>query len=222
MNDILTTCREALRDSQHPLHQATWLLFGKQLNVKTADRLLADRKAEVIPFCLAILNTEALYDEASLGSGSAPINAVALLGHWQITAAIPALFRILDEEDDDTIVYDHALSALGQMDAAVVDILLERIAHEKDNWQQVTYATILGEAGQGDSRAYDVIRAIFDRQRKPLDIELMASNLLTCDLKAGTAYLQSKLKTRRYSRELRATLEGIIEDAHRLQLVKFP
>lgn len=213
MMDTLTTCREALQDSQHKLHQATWLLFGNQLNLKTVDRLLGNQKTEVIPLCLAILDIEELYWEASLGSGNAPINAVTLLGHWQVIEAIPQLLRIVDEDDDDAIVNDRALMALGEMGMTVVDILLERIAREKDNWRKITYASILCQAGRGDPRVYEVIRDLFDKQTKPLDIEFMAENLLMCDLEQGRAYLQSRLQERRYRGEIRATLERIIEGA---------
>ena len=65
MNDPVAKWREALKDAQHPRHQAVWLLFSEGADPKSAARLLADHQAEVVPWLLEIVDTPSLYEEGS-------------------------------------------------------------------------------------------------------------------------------------------------------------
>lgn len=100
--------KQAVKDSKHSLHQATWLLFRESFNPKFADRQLAAKKDEVIEYMFLILDTDDLYLESAFGSGNAPINVCKLLGRWQIIAAIPRLMQIIIEEDIEAIVLSSA------------------------------------------------------------------------------------------------------------------
>src|SRR5512138_1260291 len=121
MSETLPTWRQALNDSNHPLHAAAWTIFSPEMKVTSADKRLADSKEQVIPFLLEILDTPDLYLETALGSGEAPINAVELLGHWKVLDAAPRLLKIMEEQDFETSIHDRALVALENMGPAVID-----------------------------------------------------------------------------------------------------
>ena len=115
MDDPVAVWREALKDGQHPRHQAAWLLFSQTMQPTSAARLLATQKETVIPWLFEILDTERLYELGSLGDGVAPIHAVELLGAWQVREAVPRLLKLLEDEDWEAIVHDRAIIALQAM-----------------------------------------------------------------------------------------------------------
>jgi hypothetical protein len=212
VSDTLTLCRTALHDNQHPLHQAAWLLFSPTFNPKAADRLLADQKEAVIQLCWDILNTDELYNEVALGSGNAPIHCVDLLAHWQVKEAVPRFLRILQEEDFETIVYSHALFALKDMGAAILDDILS-FAVSADPAIYLDIGSILSEIGRGDPRAYAWIKARFDEQVDEFDIRIWAESLLEVGGEDAIAILEDRIfkQKRKYSRNLRETLQGYIQ-----------
>ena len=212
VSDTPQLCRMALQDSQHPLHQAAWLLFASTFNPRAADRLLADQREAVIQFCLEILDTNELYDETALGSGNAPIHCVDLLAHWQVKDAVPRLLRILEEEDFETIVYNRAVFALKDMGSAILDDILT-FADSADPEIYLDIGSILSEIGQDDTRAYAWIKARFEEQVDEFDIRIWAESLLVVGGEDAIAVLEDRIfkQKRKYSRDLRETLQRYIQ-----------
>jgi HEAT repeat protein len=221
MTDALDRYRQILNDSQHPLHQAVWTLFSRSININSVDRRFGENKEALIELMYAILDTDELYNESSLGSGNAPINSVELLGHWKVEAAIPRLIRILNEEDWETIVHDRAILALEKMGPAVLEPLLELAANPKDPNQLVTIASILSDAAKGDPRAFEYIKTVFEEQTGEHDTSYMAENILAADMPAGIAYLEDRLKRGKVPKAARKRIEKYLRDAKSGTLFSF-
>jgi hypothetical protein len=212
MTDETPIWRQALKDEQHPLHRAAWILFSEKFNPQYADRALAEQKAQVIEFIYQILDNEELYLATALGKGFAPINSVQLLGHWQITEAIPHLLRIIEDDDWEAIVTGKAATALGQMGSAVFEPLLE-FDERTEKKQENMVAGVLADACKDDPRAYDYLRRLFEKKTNELDIAYMAENLLVCDPKQAIPFLEERLRQRKYSKDLKLRLEKYLASA---------
>jgi hypothetical protein len=215
VNNALPVWRQALNDSSHPLYAAAWTIFGAEMNLDAADKRLADHKEQVIPFLMDILDTPELYDETALGSGDAPINAVQLLGRWQVMQAVPRLLKIMEEEDWETVVHDRAIVALEDMGPQVIDTILQAAGQTTDEDRHRTFASILSHAGKGDPRAFEYVKTVFDQQKDETDIAFVAEDLLVCDSEAGIALLEDRLKHRKYGKNLRKRLEKYLDDARK-------
>lgn len=209
----LPVWKQAAKDNQHPLHKATWLLFAEKFNVKFVAKQLADKKEETIEYIYLILDTDELYYEESFGSGYAPIHACKLLGHWQVTEAIPHLLRILIDYDfdDAEMVWDRAVSALETMGEVVVEPLIEAIENQKIKLNEVTFT--LAKAGEGDERCFTLIQQEFEKTKDKWEISFLAEALLVCDADKATPYLQDCLQNFKYSKDIREVLRDYIEDA---------
>ena len=218
MDDAIAIWREALKEAQHPRHQAVWLLFSEGSDPKSAARLLADHQAEVIPWLLEILDTPALYDKGSFGSGLAPANAVGVLGKWQVLEAVPRLLHILETEDPETLVYDHTATALEAMGTGALEPLLAFAEACNEEDLHVTLASILSQIGKGDERVYRWVLKVFNQQKRDHAVEFMAENLLAADAARAIPYLEACLQKRKYARRTRAILQRRIEEARRRDL----
>ncbi len=213
MNDVETPIwRQAINDAEHPLHQATWILFRDKINLKFADRQLSDKKEEVIEFIYTILDTDELYDMAALGSGNAPINAVQLLGHWQVVEALPRLLRIIEEDDVFSIVRDRTFVALRNMGPQIIDAMLEFAEKTSDDVRQ-TVGSILADVSNGDERAFEYLKNLFDEQTEHHDLVFTAENLLACDMEAGIIFLEKNLKRKKLKKDARARIKSYIKQA---------
>lgn len=158
MSEELPIWRQALKDSTHPLYSAAWLIFSEKMKLDAADKLLAERKAEIIPFLLDILRTPDLQLESSLGGGEAPINAVELLGHWNVPEAIPDFIGIVEEDDWETILHDRILVALEKMGPEIIEPLLASAEKLPPNSElHMTYAGILSQQPDRLMRASGII-----------------------------------------------------------------
>lgn len=212
MTDETPIWRQAIKDEQHPLHRAAWILFSEKPNPQYVDRVLADQKGQVVEFIYQILDTEELYWEESLGGGNAPINGVELLGRWQIVEAIPRLLQILEDNDLDEVVNGAAFHALREMGSAVYEPLLEfdqRTQFEHQN----NVTGILADACKDDPRAYDYIRVVFEKKKEEWDIAYLAENLLVCDPQQAIPFLEERLRRHKYSKDLNKRLENYIRAA---------
>jgi len=215
MSEETPIWRQAIKDEQHPLHRAAWLLFAKALNPKYADEALSAQKDEVISFCNLILDTDELYNEVALGSGNAPIHAVEMLCYWKVEAAIPRLLRILDEEEWESGIYGTTADAIAAFGLAIVDPLLEKASRNENDQEVLTaIAGTLADAAPGDPRVIAFIRKIFDSRTKDFEISYMAENILMGDPEGGAKWLQERLRTRKYSKDIRKRLEQYIDDAN--------
>jgi HEAT repeat protein len=212
MNE-LPIWRQAIQDEQHPLHRVAWMLFSPSLNAPYAAQALADQREAVLDFINTILDTEDLYLDSSLGRGAAPVNAILLLGEWQVTESVPRLIGIIKEGDQESAAYDATLTALGKMGEAAVEPLLEFGEQTNDPEARITVASILGEAGKGNIRAFEFIRRVFEKQKDDMDITYLAEHLLAWDAEAGSAYLEAWMKNHRVSKWTRDRLNKLLADA---------
>ncbi len=223
MSDTDTTpvWRQALKDSSHPLYAASWLIFSEKMNPEVAAQRLADQKEQIIPFLYTILDTPELYLDTGLGSGHAPVNAVQLLGRWQVLDAIPRLLEIVSEDTDfDDMITDRSVQALEDMGPAAVDLVLQAAQNAKKPDLRIVYGSILARSGRGDPRVWTYLVKLFERQKDEWDIRFAAEHLLHNDAEAGIAYLQERLRRGKYSRPLREALEKYIEDARKGEFSK--
>ena len=218
MNDPVAIWREALKDAQHPRNQAVWLLFSEGADPKSAARLLADHQAEVVPWLLEIVDTPSLYEEGSFGSGLAPANAVGVLGKWLVLEVVPCLLHILETEDQETLVYDHTVTALEDMGTGALEPLLAFAEACNEDNLRVTLASILSQIGKGDERVYRWVLEVFNQQKHDHAVEFIAENLLAADAARAIPYLEACLQKRKYAQRTRAILQRRIEEARRGEL----
>jgi len=214
MSEEIPVWRQAIKDENHPLHRAAWMLFSKDMNLNYAERVLAEQKDEVVSFCNLILDTDELYNEVALGSGNAPIHAVELLCRWKIESTIPRLLKILDDEDWDSGVYGTTADAIASFGTAIVDPLLEKASQTDNDKVEVTaIAGTLADAAPGDPRVVDFVRKTFDGCKQDFEITYMAENVLAGDPEGGAEFLENRLRTHKYSKDVRKRIERYIEDA---------
>lgn len=190
--------RAALNDSSHPMYSIAWDVFQERFNAERVAQKHAERRDEILPFLYAILDTDALYTEGSLGGGFAPINAVRLLGMWQVIEAIPRLLAYLDEEDDDAIVKDRAAFALQQMPSEAIEPLLAY--GQQDEARAMDAMFILTHVGKGDDRCFAFICSVFERMKQEFDIITVAECLAINNVEKAEAYLQERSKKGRFRR----------------------
>ncbi len=214
MSEDIPVWRQALKDERNPLNKAAWTLFSDDISLKYADRALAEQKDEVVNFCNLILDTQELYAEEAFGGGNAPINAVKLLCHWKIESALPRLLRIFEEADWDEVIYGTTADAIAEFGTLIVDPLLEKAAKiENDQEELVAIAGTLADAAPGDTRTVEFIKKIFDRSKNDFEISYMAENVLKGDPEGGAKWLEGRLRTHKYSKDVRKRIEKYIEDA---------
>jgi hypothetical protein len=212
----LPVWRQALNDSSHPLNKASWLLFGKNTKAEAAAQILADQKEQVIPYLYQILDTEELYFESALGSGNAPVNAVGLLGEWQVLEAVPHLIKIIEQDDWDSSVHDEALGALDKMGATIIPDIID-LGQRAERGELspdviISAAGTLSAIGKGNADAYTWLLHIFDTNRDTHE-ELLSEILLAVDREKAYGDLESRLKTRKFPKPVRQRIEKNIRDA---------
>jgi hypothetical protein len=167
----------------------------------------------VIAFANILLDTPELYEESSLGSGTAPLNAAELLGEWQVAATIQRLVQTIEAGDTDSDLFDLATMALLKMGTVVVEPLLDVASRAADDEVRFVISEILSEAGQGDPRALDFLKKMFDEQREYYDILDIAESLLACNPQAGLNFIENRLQHRHYDKELRRALQSYLQEA---------
>lgn len=212
MSETIPVWREALKDEQHPLNRAAWMLFSKSFNLKYAQEALLPQQDEVVGFCNAILDDRSLYPVTALGSGNAPVHAIELLSAWKVEVALPRLLKIMDEEEWDTIVYGTAADSIAVYGEALVEPLLEMAARKTGDEQLVAIAGTLADAAPGDPRTVEFVKQIYDSRKEDFEITYMAENVLVVDPEGGPDWLRERLRTRKYSKETRGKIEKAIAD----------
>ncbi len=213
MSEEIPVWRQAINNEQHPLHRAAWMMFSKEVSLKYAERLMAEQKEDVVSLCNIILDTDELYEEGSLGGGDAPIHAVELLCKFKVEGSIPRLLRILDEEDWEDEIYGATADGIAQFGSLIVDPLLEKAAKiDNDQEELVAIAGTLADAAPGDPRTVEFVRKIFDRSKQDFEISYMAENVLTGDPEGGAKWLEGRLSTHKYSKDVRKRIERYISD----------
>lgn len=212
MSEEIPVWRQALKDESHPFHRAAWMLFSKEVSLKYAERVMAEQKDEVVNFCNLILDADELYNEAALGGGDAPIHAVELLCKFKVEEAVPRLLRILDEEDWEEEIYGATADGIASFGTVIVDPLLEKAAKAEDEQEITAIAGTLADAAPGDPRVVDFVRKTFDSAKQDFEISYMAENVLMGDPEGGAKFLENRLRTHKYSKDVRKRIEKNIED----------
>lgn len=213
MSEEIAVWRQAIQDEQHPLNRAAWMLFSKEMNVKYAERVLAEQKDDVIAFCNLILDTDALYDGKSLGSGNAPIHAVELLCHWKVEDSLPRLLSIMENEEWGSDIYGATADGIAKFGTMVVDPLIDISTRVTDDEMQVAIAGTLADAAPGDLRTVEFIRALFESRTEDFEIGYMAENVLLGDPEGGISWLQDRMRRGKYSKEILKRVGKLIGDA---------
>ena len=213
MSEAIPIWRQAIKEDQHPLHRAAWMLFSKDFNVSRAGAALEAQKEDVVGFCSLLLDSRELYPEGALGGGSAPVNAVELLCHWKVEAALPRQLQILEVEDWNTIIYGATADSIAAFETLLVDPLLEMAAATTNDQKLAAIAGTLADAAPGDPRTVAFVRKLFDSRKEDFDITYMAENVIFGDPEGGAKWLHNRLNTRKYSKEVRKRIEDLIADA---------
>lgn len=208
------TWRIALKDGGHPLHQAAWMLFKQGFNIKLADRLLKADKDIIIPFMYEILDEPELLNEDSLGEGHAPINSVRLIGHWQVTEAIPRLLHILDNTEWEWVVHDSAIIALENLGEPVFDPLIEYGDKQEDLDKKITVVAILGKAAKGTSRSevFDWIMPVLWQAEDRWDLDILIDSILSIDRERALEVLAKLQREKVYPQVIRDMIKDRIDN----------
>jgi hypothetical protein len=213
MSEEISIWRQAIKEDQHPLHRAAWMLFSKDFDASRAGTTLEAQKDDVVGFCTLLLDSRELYPEGALGGGNAPVNAVQLLCYWKVDAALPRLLDILDGGDWETIVYGTTADAIAGFGTKIIEPLLEMATHKSDDQELVAIAGTLADAAPGDPRTVAFVRKLFDSRKEDFDITYMAESVIFGDPEGGAKWLQNRLNTRKYSKEVRSRIERYIAEA---------
>lgn len=217
-DDALPLWRQALNDKDHALHTAVWLLFREHMNPRYATKRLADQREEVIELLYVILDEDYLYIVDAPGAGFAPVNAVRLLGEWQVVEAAPLLIDILEQEDPDAFVRDASVLALENMVHDVKAQLLmqgemylaQSISDDFDDEFDITYGSILSKL-HGDADAFEFNRRLLEKYRdQELNTQFIVEMLLYSDYDKAVAYLNKRMKKKPF-RKYRDRIEMLYQ-----------
>jgi len=206
MTEILEW-RKAINDSSHPMSDLAWRLFQEEFNVEKTAKRYADQREEALPFLYLILDADELYYEQSLGSGFAPINAVSLLGEWQVVEAIPRLLPLITDDDDQELLVDCVVFALEKMPSEAIEPILE---YGQEEAHAMDAVFILSKIGKGDERCFDFICSVFEHMTTEFDIITVAESLASNNLEKAESYFQEKTQKgplRCYRKVLQKTIK---------------
>lgn len=206
-NNRVDTWRSAMKDEAHPRYRAAWFLFSPQDNTKAAARLLQDQSLDIIPWLYEILDTPELYLESTLGKGKAPVHAVALLGYWQVTEAIPRLLSIIEQETWENDVFDETISALQRMGPEALDPVLA-FAEDIPGDKPVDLTAIVCRIGGDDERAFRYIQQVFEREHDDVLQMFVAGNLFELAPEPARAYFQTYLRHNKVGPQTKAFIEN--------------
>lgn len=194
-DEALAIWRAAIKDSGHERHKVAWALFGGIMEGKALARLLEAQREQVIEWALPVLESEVLAEESALGSGYAPINAALLMGEWKVTAAVPALLKIIideDEPDDPSLLWNAAVRALSVMPREVLPTMFA-LAQTVDEHQQMILAAIIADVcdGDADDAIFAWLIGLFEAQIALVRIEYMMEHLIEAADERAVAYLET-------------------------------
>lgn len=203
--------REALSQREHELYQAAWTVFMQNMDVDIAVERLEDEKDKVIPFLIAIVQDEDLYDRDAFGDGNAPVNAVRLLGHWKVREALPALLDALAESESYQPTYRPLMDAIMELGHDIVDDIL--LWAEEDEDRRGDAAFLFSAIGRGNQKAYDAVLSWI--QPDELDLDDYADWLTDIDPERAAADLRSLANNRDFEKEERKTFRSKSAEAYK-------
>jgi hypothetical protein len=206
------TYRIALKDSSHAFYEATWLIFAESMNSEYAAKRLAPQKDDLIPYLFEIVDDEDLAEEGSLGKGYAPGHAIELLGEWEVSEAAPRLLSIFENEDEDSLIWEAASDALGNMGPGIIDDIFAILDRSKEI-HIATVGGILSKAGKGNQRVFDWIKEQLDLYKQNWQIRWWAECLLACDKDQAIPLLEERINKRKFDQRLREIIQNWIDQA---------
>lgn len=216
MTEDIPVWRRAIQEQDHPLHRIAWVLFEPEriFHAKFIDRILPEKRADVVAFCYLLLDTDDLYEENALGGGYAPVHAARLLGHWRVEAAIPRLLHIVRHEEPGIPVFDAALLALEEIGVAatapLLDLLHQLDPHEDDALIPLYAAGTLAQIGRGNPDVWDFLKQqMYRPMDEEYDYELMVGNCLDYDAALGREFIESCLRDQRLRQHHRVIREAL-------------
>ncbi|NDJ85956.1 MAG: hypothetical protein GYB66_08730 [Chloroflexi bacterium] len=206
--------RQALRNREHDLYVAAWTVFMENMSVEVADKRLAEQKEVVIPFLLEIIDDTYLFEKEAPGDGQAPLNAVRLLGEWQVRDALPKLLSILEVTASYNPIYRPLIQSIGKMGPDVLDDVLTWVEEQPDLRSEA--ADIFVATKTTDPRAFDAVASWLE----PEEYDLNHIGQVLIDLDAGRAVdmLRQFSQDKNFSKEDRSTLRDLLKRAR--QVVK--
>jgi hypothetical protein len=195
--------RAALKDSAHERHKAAWAFFGGELEGSALAKLLDGQREAVTAWALELLQDEALALSGSFGDGFAPINAARLLGEWKVVDAFPHLLKIVldkDEDEDPSMLWDAAVSALSNMPPEMLPAFLETAQSVSED-QQVMLMSIMADVcgGKADDELFNWMCAVFERKHPDWELEFLVEQILHANPERGIPYVEAFIAKRRLS-----------------------
>lgn len=203
--ETMTVWREALTNRDHELYPAAWTLFMDGMNVEVASERLADQKETVIPFLHELIEDEDLYMQRNPGDGRAPVNAVRLLGEWQVRESLPELLEILAETVRTQPIYRAAINAIVGLGPDIIDDVLNWVEEEPESRTEA--AEVLARVGEGDQRVFEAILSWIE----PDDYEITtyANHLIQLDAEQAAGVLRKLSQRRDFSKEERGSFRQL-------------
>ncbi len=194
----MSTWRDALTDSEHDLHQATWLLFAQSVQVDTAIEKLTEQKDTVKPLLMEIIEDDYLFEADAPGDGNVPPKAIELIKSWRITDALPSLLELLEFEGTLPQV---ANAAKGAINAFGHDVLGDVLAWANDNDDMsLAIADLLPNlAGASDEDAINWLKSAIEANDP--DLAVYVDTLIKIDAKSAEGYLSDLSKNNDFDKD---------------------
>lgn len=194
----MSTWRDALTDSEHDLHQATWLLFAQSVQVDTAIEKLSDQQDAVKPLLLEIIEDDYLFEADAPGDGNVPPKAIEVIKIWGIADALPSLLELLEFE---ATLPQVANAAKGAINAFGHDVLDDVLAWVKDNDDMsLSVVELLPNlAGASDEDAINWLKSAIEANDP--DLPAYVDALIQIDAKSAQDYLAELSKNKDFEKD---------------------
>ncbi|MEO0564581.1 MAG: hypothetical protein AAF125_20920 [Chloroflexota bacterium] len=216
--------RVALKDENHPLYRAAWVLFSQSYKVeKAAKRLERDRDL-LAPFFIEVIETEELWYTDAPGQGKAPARAIELAGHLKLTDVIPTIVNVLcDPEhfDNYSDVYYAATQNTPRYGEIIIAPILERVREVMTHSEPGTNAhgaamsalMAATRAVPGNDDVFQALQAVYEHADRDdfNTLEYMSRCMMECDPDRAKPYLNASIRQRKIKGENRKAIEGNIK-----------
>lgn len=213
MSESVPVWREALTNRDHKLYAVAWTVFLDSMNVEIANERLVDLKENAIPLLSEIIEDEYLHTEDALGDGKAPINAIALLGEWQVREVLPTLLDLLEEHPQTKSIYQPIVTALSKFGDEIVDDVLSWVEGNPELRRKG--AAVLSRIGVGNEKIFETIAAWIVPGE--YDMAYFANCLIDIDSDDAASTLRKLSQDRDFEREERNVLKTKSKDARARQ-----
>lgn len=213
MSESVPVWREALTNRDHELYPVAWTVFMERMNAEAANERLTDLKEQAIPLLSTILEDEYLHTEDAPGNGKAPINAVKLLGDWQVHEALPQLFDVLAETQQTRPIYQPTVNAISNFGEDILDDVMTWVADKPELRRKA--AAVLSRIGVGNEKAYEAIASWIVPDE--YDMAYFANCLIDINADEAASTLRKLSQDREFEREERNVLKAKSKDARTRQ-----